>query len=464
MNYKNLLSIILIIFFGTSLSYLYYKSEIINEGLIRYHYKKYFILSFVSLFLFYILKNLSELWNKKFFYILIFFIFSTYIFEVILFYNGKNFELKREKYFKKYLKNYEISYEKRDKFDVYLDKKKNNQNIFLATDPYHFIKDNTDIFPLSSYANIETILCNEYGLLSVYESDRYGFSNPDYEWDNEIDYLIVGDSFVHGNCVNQKDSISGVLRKMNGGKGVLNLGFGGNGPLIEYAQLREYLDLINVKRVLWFYSETDDLEGPDFRDPGKFEGLKAELSNKILKRYYDDQNFRQGLANKQDLVDELSYKKNEKILDIIERSKKNKNNLENIIKLRNLRKFAIKILNSKNNKKINQKISDEFMKIITNANKIFKEKNIEFYFIYVTDIDRYSKSYFDLEENNYDKIKEFIIKSDRIKLIDLHEELFKNLENPLSLFTKQFQNEYQYYNIEGHKLVAEKIHKIINTK
>ena len=36
------------------------------------------------------------------------------------------------------------------------------------------------------------------------------------------------------------------------GKGI-NFGFGGNGPLIKYAQLREYLNLIN-KKVLWFYS------------------------------------------------------------------------------------------------------------------------------------------------------------------------------------------------------------------
>ena len=44
------------------------------------------------------------------------------------------------------------------------------------------------------------------------------FSNPDFEWENEIDYLILGDAYAHGNCVKQEDSISGILRKLNGGK------------------------------------------------------------------------------------------------------------------------------------------------------------------------------------------------------------------------------------------------------
>ena len=216
-------------------------------------------------------------------------------------------------------------------------KQKRDANIFLATDPYHFLKTNEQIFPLSSLSNIKTILCNEYGLLSEYQSDRYGFSNPDFEWESEIDYLILGDAYAHGNCVKQEDSISGILRKLNGGKGVLNFGFGGNGPLIKYAQLREYLNLINVKKVLWFYSETDDLEGPDFRDPKKFEGLKAELTNNILKKYIDDLNFSQKLSSKQNIVDEMSSKKNEEILKTVNISKKNKNfTLLNLFKLTNL--------------------------------------------------------------------------------------------------------------------------------
>ena len=45
-------------------------------------------------------------------------------------------------------------------------------------------------------------------------SDRYGFNNPDYEWDKEkIDFLLVGDSFVHGACVNRPYDIASQMRK-----------------------------------------------------------------------------------------------------------------------------------------------------------------------------------------------------------------------------------------------------------
>ena len=273
----------------------------------------------------------------------------------------------------------------------------------------------------------------------------------------------MGDAYAHGNCVKQEDSISGILRKLNGGKGVLNFGFGGNGPLIKYAQLREYLNLINVKKVLWFYSETDDLEGPDFRDPKKFEGLKAELTNNILKKYIDDLNFSQKLSSKQNIVDEMSSKKNEEILKTVNASKKNKNfTLLSLFKLTNLRNYISKHFTKSKPEKINQKISKEFKQIINLTSELLEKKNAQFYFIYITDIDRYSKLDFVSSENDYDKIKEFIESKRNITFIDLHNELFAKHQNPLSLFTKQFQNDYQHYNILGYKLVSEKIYEIIN--
>ena len=45
---------------------------------------------------------------------------------------------------------------------------------------------------------------------------RYGFNNPDTEWDKEeIEYLLIGDSFVHGACVNRPNDISSVLRNLS---------------------------------------------------------------------------------------------------------------------------------------------------------------------------------------------------------------------------------------------------------
>ena len=52
---------------------------------------------------------------------------------------------------------------------------------------------NDNIFPLSGFSNTKTIFCNENGYFSIFESDRYGFNNPDEQWDSkEISYLFIG--------------------------------------------------------------------------------------------------------------------------------------------------------------------------------------------------------------------------------------------------------------------------------
>ena len=51
----------------------------------------------------------------------------------------------------------------------------------------------------------------------------------------------------------------------------LKFRYSGNGPLIEFATLREYMNS-NVKKVLWIYFEDNDLSG-----------LHNEMSDKILR-------------------------------------------------------------------------------------------------------------------------------------------------------------------------------------
>ena len=51
-----------------------------------------------------------------------------------------------------------------------------------------------------------------------------------------------------------------------------------------------------------------------------------------------------------------------------------------------------------------------------------------------------------------------------INLINLHSELFKNLEDPLSLFIKQYDKEYLHYNELGSKIISDKIFKKIKRK
>ena len=73
----------------------------------------------------------------------------------------------------------------------------------------------------------------------------------------------------------------------------MNLGYGGNGPLIEYAVLREYSNS-NIKKILWIYGESNDL----------FD-LRVELKNKNLLEYLNSKNHSQNLRERQFEIDNL---------------------------------------------------------------------------------------------------------------------------------------------------------------
>ena len=189
--------------------------------------------------------------------------------------------------------------------------KKKGKNVILSFLP-HNLRGSTDLdlFPLSGPSNSKIIYCNENGYYSIIDSDRYGFNNPDEEWNkSEIEYLLVGDSFTFGDCVNRPDDISSVLRNLSN-KAVLNLGYEGNGPLMEYAALREYFPERNkVKNILWLYYEGND----------NYE-LTLELKNEILKRYFDDINYSQDLKKKQKYVDLITKISIEEVREKIKQS------------------------------------------------------------------------------------------------------------------------------------------------
>ena len=113
----------------------------------------------------------------------------------------------------------------------------------------------------------------------TYFSDRFGFNNVDSIWDKQNSAVLIGDSFVHGDCVDQNNTISSNLNKINNPKKFLNLGMGGNGPLLKLLSLREFGFLNKTKNVLWFY-----FEGNDFIE------MEFEKSSKLLNVYLNDIN------------------------------------------------------------------------------------------------------------------------------------------------------------------------------
>ena len=191
----------------------------------------------------------------------------------------------------------DIKNDKRDRLELYQDLKKKDRNHVITASPINFVNDKSNTFPLSGVSNSKTIHCNESGFFSIYNSDRHGFNNPDSSWDKDIiHFLLVGDSFVHGSCVNRPNDITSNLRKLSN-KNALNLGYGGNGPLLEYITLREYLN-DNIENIIWFFYEGNDLQE-----------LVNENKISFLKRYLKDVNFSQKLRYKQSKIDDLVNKR-----------------------------------------------------------------------------------------------------------------------------------------------------------
>ena len=249
----------------------------------------------------------------------------------------------------------------------------------------------------------------------------------------KTNYLIFGDSFAHGDCVNRPNDIASVIRN-NTKSGVINLGMGGTGPLIQYSILREYLPR-NTKNIIWLYHEGNDNQE-----------LEIEMKDSFLKKYLLDENFTQNLKDIQATID-LS---NKKILKDEFNKTKDKTKLVYIFYFLKLKK--IRAIFKKNKEKTphndHQKIKTMFKKLIN----LSKKNNSNLIIVYLPEWKRFKTK--DYNNSNYDKIKNFS-SNFNIKFIDIVKVLNRE-DNPLKYFPNQ---SFGHYTTDGYKLVANEILK-----
>ena len=444
---KNISKIISILFLSFSIllmCYVFYRSQIFHKGTLFNYYINYYVIAFLLIFLsfisFFIPKKLKINITTVFLSILI----GMYLVEGYLSINKKNLKPIIYKI------NTGKNYDRRTNFQIYKDLKKKDPNIVVSIGPGYFIKDSDiNYLPLSGISNRKTILCNEGGYYAIYQSDRYGFNNPDEEWNkDDIEFLLVGDSYTHGACVNEPDTISGNLRKLNNNKNaVLNLGQSGNGPLIEYATLREYLPFKNVKRVLWIYSENNDLNE-----------LNDELNNQILVNYLKDKNFTQNLISRKQEIKKLLLKKLDEEIIIKEREYNLEQEkfigirLSRFLKLYSVRQIIFfsptPVLT----------VPKDFENILNLSNELAKENNSKLYFVYLSGYFRYKWNNNNDNFQNYKKVTE-IVESLNIPIIDLNKELLEKHNDRLSLFPFRMIG---HHNEKGYQLIAKTIFGKIN--
>ena len=437
-NIPKIISLFFLIFSVLLLIYVFYRSQIVHSGIKIDYYLKYYIIAFLSVILSLISFFIPDNLKINITIVAISTLIGLYLVEgylVILHNQG----LKSDN-FLIYKNNTGKDYDKRNRYRVYLDLKKEDPNIVTIIYPSHFKNDhNLSYFPLSGLSNRKTIHCNENGYYSIYQSDRHGFNNPDEEWDkDEIEFLLIGDSFTHGACVNEPYTISGNLRKLNNNKnGILNLGQGGNGPLIEYATLREYFPVKQVKRVLWIYYENDITD------------LYDELNNQILVSYLRDKNFSQNVILRKQEIEKLLLEKFKYYKSMI---------LTQLIKLYSVRKKIISIFSPDSISKPDSITThtsahlEKFKNILKLSNKLTKENNSKLYFIYLPEYKRYIDENNNSELHNYKKIIK-LVRSLDIPVIDINKKLFEKHNNPLSLFSFKMT----HYTEKGYQLVAKMI-------
>ena len=376
---------------------------------------------------------------KSYIYIIFFSIFSSvYLFEL-------SFEFFKPRKLLSYL---DPNYDYRSKIEVIEDFQKNGIEVYPNTFPNLFIEsngllhNNNKIFPLSTVSNKRVLWCKENGFWLSYKTDQYGFNNPPKVYNKKIDIILTGDSFTEGACVLPNQNIASNLNKKN--IIAVSIGKGSNGPLTEYAALREYAVHLKPKIVLWVYYVND------------LKDLQFELKSNFLKNYLIDDEFSQNLIKRQNEIDisVLNYMKTQ--LENLKDENSFKNRIKNVLTLNRSKKLIYRFLSQSSfvktdhkNNKLNGNL-EEFKKIIKKSDNLVSNWGGKMYFVYLPSYNRYASN---TEDENRLKILK-IINELKIELIDIHEEVFKNHQDPLSLFPYRINN---HYNAEGYKLLSDVI-------
>ena len=334
-------------------------------------------------------------------------------------------------------------FDERTKIEFLNELRKKNRNSNLSYNPSIILKEFSknkkiaDLLPLSGLSKTLIVDCNESGTFSTFKSDRYGFNNLDSIYEKKgKKVILIGDSFVQGQCVNQKNTIAYKLNEK--GYNTISLGLAGNGPLLELAILKEYGLKLNPSKIIWFFFEND------IRD------LEKNSKSEILKMYMHSDYTQENIKRQKEI--DVFWKKYEK-KKIKEKKVKKKNILKKIERAIFLKSYKDFVFDSFEKeyieyKNINTKNIEEFIKIINLSKKISEETDAKFYFVYLP----FYKSILYKEPESKKEILNKIKKLN-INYFDFQEEL-KKFKDPLNFFPLKIEG---HYTDKGYELIAEKI-------
>lgn len=336
----------------------------------------------------------------------------------------------------------------------YLLKSKNKYDPMMYANDYNLhplnkIVKKYNIIPLGTLANKKLLLCSEgYGPIII-NTDRFGFRNRDSVWDsNNIDTVVIGDSFVEGQCVNEKDSFVSLISKKSS-INLIRLAQGGYSPAHYAFFAKIFLPEIKPKNVIMMFYQNDN----DLIDMG-------ELHYKFffLKNVNDYLEKKDGKLQSTQIInqfnDEVEFflekkKKNieSRLVSIFDNLIRNFDKLKKYLVLTNIKKNFQLLFKPKNLIGSNSLAIDTLMRIC-------KEIKCKPYFVLIRGSDFWDPQP-NFYYNNYKAAMQEYLKVYNKELITLDEDIdYLNL--------KYFAPKGPHYSIESNKIVAKKLNKIIN--
>ena len=385
------------------------------------YYQKYYLIALSFCFFALTFHRLGENFAEKI--LLVFFstLFALYTIETTL----------------TFLKISKRGEDKRSIKQFYLDQKKIDSTARIYLPPTSFLNKNNDLIPISHKSNSLIIDCNELGYYSMNKSDRYGFNNSNYIWDQKINYFFIGDSFIYGQCVFRKDNIATLTSNLLK-KNILNIAMPGNGFLLNYVSFREFYEFKKPEKIIWFINDRDYLD------------IIREIKNPIINKYLIDANFKQDLINKTiqtDLIIEKLF--NQRISKYFFQDFLLLNNTKKFLKYLNLVDYR----NDYDEIKIDKNNSENILKIFSHVKKQLNSET-ELIIAYYPLKERFLKKSYN---NNFKDYTKSIANKFNFRFIDL-EIAFQNIDNPIKMYSKNFTHNNEI----GYKLISEYLAKNIN--
>ena len=165
---------------------------------------------------------------------------------------------------------------------------------------------NKKIIPLTNLSNSRIYNGRIENYLTYNITDELGFFND--ENISDYHYIFLGDSFLNFVEIEKDKSFINLLKNQN----IYNMSLANSGPLSQFALIKEFIDLPkfkNVKKVIWFHSEENDIARPYIKYEDKGGDLNIEYSLTLLKQYLNKSEFKQNIiGNIKQINSELKKK------------------------------------------------------------------------------------------------------------------------------------------------------------